>query len=159
MAASRAKRAEVAERRRLCVELRVAGKTWDDIAAALGYKTKAAACQDFGRALKERLKRLDQSVDDLRALELERLDALYREAWAIMEKPHLLVQGGRAIEVVVDGQAVKLRDDGPKLAAMDRLLKIAERRARLLGIDAPVQIEQVGEVKVELVGVDLSALS
>ncbi len=36
-----------------------------------------------------------------------------------------------------------LRDRAPVLAAIDRLLKIEERRAKLLGLDAPVRAELI----------------
>ena len=35
----------------------------------------------------------------------------------------------------------ELLDDGPVLQAVDRLLKIADRRAKLLGLDAPKRVE------------------
>lgn len=44
-------------------------------------------------------------------------------------------------------------------SATDRLLKIHERRARLWGIDAPVQGQTEMTVRYELVGVDLEALT
>jgi hypothetical protein len=33
-------------------------------------------------------------------------------------------------------------DDGPKLQAIDRLLRVMERRSKLLGLDAPAKIAQ-----------------
>src|SRR5690606_7690573 len=39
------------------------------------------------------------------------------------------------------GEEVPLLDDGPILAAADRLLKISERRSKMLGLDKPVQAE------------------
>jgi hypothetical protein len=76
----------------------------------------------------------------LRSLELARLDALQGRTWAVMEREHVTVSHGKIIRGE-DGKP--LRDDGPLLAAVDRLLKIAERRARLLGLDAPTRTELI----------------
>jgi hypothetical protein len=53
-----------------------------------------------------------------------------------------------------------LLDDAPVLAAVDRLLKVQERRAKLLGLDVPVkrQVEVDGGLRYEVVGVDLDQL-
>lgn len=159
MPVSRTKRAQIAERRRRCVELRTEGKQFTEIADILGYGSRGAACQDFGRALKERLAEQAEAVDHYRELELERLDALYRKAWAVLNKPHLLVQGGRPVVITGDDDTeIRLHDDGPTLQAIDRLLKIAERRARLLGLDSPVKIDQGGQVTYVIEGVSMDAL-
>ncbi len=160
MPVSRVKRAQIAERRRRCVELRIEGKQFTEIADILGYGSRGAACQDFGRALKERLAEQAEAVDQYRELELERLDALQRAAWAVLAKRHVLVQGGKVVRYADDDGAeeVPLEDDGPTLAAIDRLLKIAERRARLLGLDSPVKIDQGGTVTYVIENVDMSKL-
>jgi hypothetical protein len=53
---------------------------------------------------------------------------------------------------------VALEDDAPVLAAVDRLLRIQERRAKLLGLDAPVRADVGGKLSYEIVGVDLGQL-
>lgn len=162
MPVSRTKRAQVAERRRQNIELRTAGQSWDAIAAQLGYSSRGAACQDFGRALKERLAEQADAVDHFREVELERLDALQRKAWAVLDGAHLMLHAGEPVRVEgADGRMVTLRDHTPALQAIDRLLKIAERRSKLLGLDAPTQVEHEGGVTVryEIDGVDLGALS
>lgn len=80
-------------------------------------------------------------------MELERLDAMYSEAIKILKSFHPVVNAGRVIKDIVidedgnpiiqDGKLVMVRlsDSGPKLAAIDRALKIMERRAKYLGID------------------------
>ena len=79
---------------------------------------------------------------ELVALELEKLDAIERKYLEIAAKHHVFVsQGGK---VVYDGD-VKLEDDGPAMQAMAGLLRVSERRSRLLGLDAPAksQVEVV----------------
>ena len=39
------------------------------------------------------------------------------------------------------GEAKPLLDDGPKLAAIDRLVKIRESYRRLFGLDRPVKVD------------------
>jgi hypothetical protein len=78
-----------------------------------------AACKDVREALKERRSELDDKADDLREIENARLDRLFFVAYR---------------------QAVK---EG-NLAAIDRALRIMERRARLLGLDRPQKTELTG---------------
>jgi cell division septal protein FtsQ len=78
---------------------------------------------------------VQEAGDELRALELARLDRLEIAANEVLEREHVTVSNGR---IVVLGES-PLPDDAPVLAAIDRLLKIQERRARLLGLDAPTK--------------------
>src|SRR5690606_5993712 len=107
----------------------------------LGYKTPAAACQDFSRALEASIAEQHRSVELYREEELQRLDLLMTEAWAVLKRAHVTVSHGRVIYDESTGQP--LPDDGPVLQAIDRILKIQERRAKLLGLDAPTKIEAI----------------
>ena len=98
-----------AERRTQYLNLRKAGYTYERIGAQFGV-SRQAVCDVVVRALKSQQA---ESVGDLRALENERLDDMLRAIYA---------------------QAVK-GDTG----AIDRILRIMERRAKLWGLDAPVQ--------------------
>ncbi len=51
-----------------------------------------------------------------------------------------------------EGEETELTDDGPALDAIRTLLRIAERRSKLLGLDAPVKVEAEGEVHVVVRG-------
>jgi hypothetical protein len=135
--AARVRKAQIAERRTKALAMRAAGQKWEDIAQACGYSTRAAACQDIRRLLDERLKEQDDQVDHLRAIEIEKLDAMQRR----MEK------------------IIASRDPEIAMKAADRLVKIGERRAKLLGIEAPVKIEQGGTLRYEIAGVDPDAHS
>lgn len=77
------------------------------------------ACRDVRTALADRRAELNADVDELRALEADRLDRLFFVAYK---------------------KAVRDQD----LAAIDRTLRIMERRARLLGLDMPVRTELSG---------------
>lgn len=99
------------ERQRQALELRKAGVSYTVIADKLGYRSGSGAHAAVGAALK---KTLQEPADDLRTLELERLDVAHLAIW----------------------QQVRSGNQG----AIDRYLKIAERRAKLLGLDAPQRI-------------------
>ena len=88
--------------------MRIAGATFDQIAEALGYRGRCGAHKSVTAALR---KTLQEPADELRTLEAERLDRLMLATW----------------------QAAT----GGELDAIDRVLKIMARRARLLGLDAP----------------------
>ncbi|MCX4601202.1 hypothetical protein OG402_11955 [Streptomyces anulatus] len=121
-----------AERDAEAARLRSLGWTYPRIAAELGFNHRADAWNAVQRVLKDTVR---EAGEELRTLELERLDALYVAASEVLEREHVTVSNGR----VVDLHGSPLPDDGPVLAAIDRLLKIQERRARLLGLDAPTK--------------------
>lgn len=69
------------------------------------------------------------------ATELAKLDGYEQAALAVLHSEHVTVSQGKVI--VVDG--VPLADDGPVLAALDRLDRIVDRRSKLLGLYAPTR--------------------
>lgn len=115
-------------------QLRANGLTYQAIADQLDYSHRDLARRAVERALAATVR---EPTDELRQLELIRLDALWVEAVKVMTTEHITVNNGRVIEV--DG--VPLKDDGPTLSAIDRLLKIMERRAKLVGLDSPAKVE------------------
>lgn len=153
---------EVAQRRAKAVAMRRDGATWQAVVDALGYSDRASAHKDVTRALDIARKELAFEVDQYRQMELERLDKLERTACAVLESKHLLVQGGKVVCIPRgDGEGVEidpLMDDGPTLAAIDRLLKIAERRSKLLGLDQAQKLEVSGQVLYAVEGVNVEKL-
>lgn len=119
-----------AERRHQALELRKQGQSYRAIAAALTVSV-ATAHADIQQALGELAELEHESAAEYRTMELERLDTLAVEAWRVLSVTHPLVSGGK----VLNGYA----DDGPKLGAIDRLLRISESRRKLLGLDAPTK--------------------
>lgn len=107
-------RIDVAKRRAEALELRRAGLTFQDIADRLGYKHRSAAHKDVQRALE---KLIFEPAQDVLALELSRLDALTQTLWA---------QARRG-----------------DLQAIDRIVKLMNRRAKYLGLDAPERHEVI----------------
>lgn len=129
--------ADSAQRDAEACQLRGRGVTYDEIATQLGFADRSKARQAVERALDQTIR---EPAEELRMLELQRLDELWRRAWAILEREHQVVQLGKVVRDV-NGQAVV--DHGPTLQAIDRLLKIQERRAKLLGLDAPTKFEGI----------------
>lgn len=156
-----AQAAQVTERRTKALSMRVEGAPLAAIADALGYKTASAVSQDISRALAQRRAEMGEGADALRDMELERLDALWRAAWAVLEREHPTVSHGKVVTVTdgETGKSVTLRDDGPELAAIDRLLRVAESRRKLLGLDAAAKLDAGITVKYEVVGIEPDALT
>ena len=88
-----------------------------------------------------------EATVELIALEIAKIDFLERKAIQILEKHHVFVsQGGK---IVYDGEE-KLEDDGPALQAINTLSKLADRRAKLLGLNAPTRTELTSTVSVSI---------
>lgn len=159
MPTSRAQRAKTAERRAQAINLRISGVDWETIATRLGYANRSAACTDVSRALEANQKAAEAGAEDLRTLDVARLDALLVKTWSLLDRDYVVYSGGKPVMLVgPDGEEVPLIDAGPALAAIDRVVKIMERRAKLLGLDAPTKLDHGGVVKYVIEGIDLEAL-
>ncbi len=142
MGVSSAKRAQVAVRRSRAIAMRLEGRSYDQIAQELGYSSRATACKDVTRATEIAILEQRAGVEVLREQELMRLDQLWQEVWRVLKTEHYVLSQGRIVErAQSDGTVAGLLDDGPVLQAIDRLLKIQERRSKYLGLDAPVRHE------------------
>jgi hypothetical protein len=126
--ASQAERDRVAARRTRALQLRAAGLTYQAIADELGYPGRGAAAQDVARALAARKSLLDNQAALFVTLELERLDGLERAVQTVLR------------------QASSEGDRSMVLRAADRLVRVSERRAKLLGLDADGGEREVPEV-------------
>lgn len=102
-------------RRSEAFTMRIQGATFPQIAERLGYNSRQAAWADYQAALRDAAAEYDDDVADARTFELERLDAVIARAWEFA--------------------------DAGDIKALDVLLKCTDRRAKLLGLDRPVQLE------------------
>lgn len=120
--------------------LRAAGFTYPEIAQQVGCAISTAH-ERVRRALKAVPA---DAVAELRQIEQQRLDDLWKIAWAIATRTHPLVSHGK---IIVGENGKPLSDDGPKVQAVIALLRIQERRARLMGLDEPTKhrIEVISE--------------
>lgn len=114
------------------LDLRLRGLSYPKIADELGCGLATAH-----RWVQEALERsIDEPARDIIKIELKRLDKMLE-----------------SIEEI----AANAEDDDVKLRAHDRILKVQERRAKLLGLDSPVQVEVKTEIHYSLEGVDMAA--
>lgn len=153
----KAVQADVAARRAKACQMRRDGHTWQEIADTLGLGSRSEAYNDVARALDEARKELRESAEQFRELELERLDNLERTVREVLAKQHVHVSASGRVVKGDDG--VTIVDDGPTLQAVDRLLKIAERRSRLLGLDSAQKVEHSGQVLYAVEGVNVEKLT
>lgn len=125
--AQTAERLEAAKRRAFVLQARKAGATYREI-AALALRTFGAdalpkgwderyAYKDIKRELDKLRAEIADSAENVLALELQRLDDLLKGLWA---------------------EAAKQQ---PDYKAVDRVLRVMERRAKLLGLDAPTRTD------------------
>lgn len=147
-----------AERDAEACRLRASGHSYSQIAQQLGYGSKSNAHRAVQTALDSTVR---EGADELRGLQLLELDAMAKAAWGVLHREHILVSHGR----IVLGAGGPVPDDAPVLQAIDRLLKIAERRSRLMGLDAPTKSrlevltmdvidEKIAELEAELAAHD-----
>lgn len=157
MAWSKFKLDEVTVRRTELLRLRRRGIPYDDPQVEeLGYSSPAAARKDVVRALEAHRADEAAEVSIYRQMENERLDeelrrleVLEEAAHKVLRNHHIVVNNGRVILHPDTDQPME--DDAPVLQAIDRLIKIeearrrnGERRAKLNGLDMPVQTEVTG---------------
>lgn len=99
------------------LELRKKGMSYDAIGEALGI-SKSGAYLCVMRALESITKEAAEEADAVRQLELERLDA------------------------ALVGLSTRIQHGDP--AAVTAMIRVSERRARLLGLDKPTKSELTG---------------
>lgn len=116
------------------VQLRIAGKNYRQIAAELG--STPGACQSaVERVLIRTRGDADEKADLARAVEVQRCDALIASLWGRATNPACEI-----VAVPADNEAGVRPYDGQDKAA-DRIVKVMERRAKLLGLDEPNRVD------------------
>ncbi|MGW2739111.1 hypothetical protein ACWC4D_33540 [Streptomyces sp. NPDC001288] len=131
---SKLKQDEVAVRRTKLLELRRQGVRYDDQRIEdIGYSSPGAARKDLVRALEIHRDEEAAEVATYRQQENERLDALLEAAWPRATSPSpVFDKEGEVIDHVLDMRAV------------DTVLRLMDRRAKLNGLDMPVKTELSG---------------
>jgi hypothetical protein len=159
---------ETAERDAYAASLRAKGYSYRAIGAEMGVEATTAH-EAVQRALRDIVQ---EPAEDAKRLELERLDeqllrydGMRAMVMRTLENRHYTVSSGKLI--CLDDEP--LEDDGFVLQAADRLRQIeeskqkaAERRARLLGLDAPQRVSveaenigrEIGELLVAMGGAE-----
>ncbi|MGA5670063.1 hypothetical protein ACPCTG_31850 [Streptomyces pseudogriseolus] len=131
---SKLKLDEVTVRRTKLLELRRQGVRYDDERIeALGYTSPNAARRDLTRALEAHRNEEAAEVAVYRQQENERLDALLEAAWPQATQPTPV----RDKEGNIIGEELDMR-------AVDTVLRLMDRRAKLNGLDMPAKAEVTG---------------
>jgi hypothetical protein len=141
-------RVEIARRRSRVLAMRIEQRPYHEIAAELGISEDIAK-KDYQRIVELRRTDLDAKRDDAVAIETAKLDALEQAAWEVLRRDHIVVQHGKVVRL----NRKPMVDDAPVLQAIDRLVKIAERRSKLKGLDAPAKVEVSAEVDAEIAAI------
>jgi AraC-like DNA-binding protein len=141
------------------VELVNEGRTLQQIADEFGVN-KSVIWRRFHRAL-ERIPQ--KAVDAYRTEQLARLAAARQSVMDVLNAHHVVVSNGHVVSEITgtdeDGKPVfgdPLTDSAPVLAAVDRLVKLDDQEAKLLGLYAAAKVEHDSTVRYEVVGVEPS---
>lgn len=116
-AATSATRIAAARRREECVQMRLAGHSIGAIAAAVKLSPSTVHAH-LTESMAQAVARIADTNEEIRRIEIDRLDLLLVSVWAD-------AMSGSVLHT-------------------DRALRIMERRAKLLGLDAPVRAELTG---------------
>ena len=120
-AKSSVRRIRTTEKTLKALELRKRGMNYTQIGEELGC-ARSTACRYVLSELENLAEKCREEAVHVRDLELQRLDALYLKAWEAVE--------------------------GGDLSAIDRCLRVQERRAKLLGLDAAQKVDVQGLVDI-----------
>jgi hypothetical protein len=134
MPPSKLKRDETTVRRIELLRLRRMGVRYDDDRILnLGYSSASSARRDLNRALEAHRDEERAEVSVYRQQENERLDALLEAAWPrATEASPVFDKNGEIVSHELDMRAV------------DTVLRLMDRRAKLNGLDMPVKTEVTG---------------
>ncbi|MFE3378728.1 hypothetical protein [Streptomyces anulatus] len=118
MSASKAKRAEVAERRKNAIQMVLAGLDYETIADRLGYASRGAAHTDVDRALTSNLSDLKKEAGKLREVQARRYQRLLAAVWS-----------------------KALKADTDNLKAVETAAKLVDRIVKLYGLAEPDKLD------------------
>ena len=135
-AAQTARHEALQQRRRDALELRKAGVTYHGIGQKLGV-SETQARKDVEQAIKNITR---EPAEQVLALELERLDRLFYEAFRYATRPVIRHPDEGDIELDTDQQ----------MRAIDRAVKIMDRRAKYLGLEQAPRNDTMAHVLGEM---------
>lgn len=128
---------DLIDRRNQVLQLRAKGVPPTAIAQQMGLAVRTVY-NDLAHSLEVRTKELKDTVEEVRSLEVEKLETMERAAWAVMFRKHYSVSASGNVARHPETKE-PLIDDAPTLQAIGTLLRLQERRSKLLGLDAVVK--------------------
>jgi len=165
---------KTAQRDHDALNLKVKGWSLQRIANELGYASKGAVHDGIRRAFQDIP--MPEAADEKR-LDLERIDRLIEAAWEVLEREHVAYSNGQVIRRRTGGVELdehgaerlddkgrtmpeyeEVLDDGPLLASIDRIRTLLERRAKIIGYDAPAR-SRIEVITEDVVDAELKALT
>lgn len=127
---------KTAKRRREVIQLREAGATWEAIANTMEQRhgleqlpsgwDERYAYMDWKRELKKIRNQTAEATEEVRQMEVRRIDRMLRGIW----------------QEALGGKETTWKQ---QKEAIDRVIRLQKRRAKLEGLDAPEQKEFMGE--------------
>ena len=129
---------ETIVRQNRALELKMAGATHAEIMVALGFRSISGVHSALERALERDTSRVGSARDEFRKISVARTERLLRALWPQAIGNERVNEHGLRV------------GKPPDVAVIDRVIKIMERQARLLGLDAPTQITITDETRSEL---------
>lgn len=146
--ADRAAQAVTKAKQAQAMRHRADGLSYEEIAVAMNHSPTYAR----KLVLQGMREIIEEPATELIQLELGRLDTLYQESMKVLRNTHPYVNSGAVIYMeeditnrkgeVIETRRTMLEDCGPRLSAIDRCLRIQERRAKLLGLDKESEKEK-----------------
>jgi hypothetical protein len=123
---------KIRERRKKAVAMRLAGATWQQVADSskgweLGYSDRAHACADIRRAREKSQAELDESLEEMREMDLDRIGRLLAAVWS---------------------RAVNTKDED-QLKAIETAHRLVLSDAKLRGLEPPTKIMLMARIELE----------
>jgi hypothetical protein len=144
---------EQIEKDHQAAEMKALGHTYSEIGAVYGI-TRQAASLMVQRAMDETPVLGGEQYKNLVLLQLDAIESkaaeIARTSYPVVAPSGKIVT--RVVETPEGLREVEVHDPNPTLKALETLLKVSERRARLLGLNAPTN------VRVEAVAYDPDAI-
>lgn len=161
----------VQDKRARVVALRAEGKTWDEIAAAVGYSNGSAASKAWKAAIQQRP---DQTVDEVRRQEKTRLEQMDSVMSGIIASPPIRatsigrvmwdprsctcgVRGDTKRDHADDCGVQPVLDAGAVIRASSERRALGESLRKLVGADAPQGPSVVIDQRTQLLLAEINA--
>lgn len=130
-------------RRRMAIQLRLAGRSEEEIAEYI-YRYEKTHAEKPDEVKKITQQRVSQLITEARA-HLKTLTDMDAADYIAMQTADI----GQALLILREGMASK--DPGERYAAADRIVRQWKRLSELLGLDAPVKTQMEVEQKTEYI--------
>jgi len=129
---------ERAKRAARIMELRAQGKSYRYIGAEVGL-----SFMQVSNIIKDELKKAAlPDIEEVRKQELSQLEGLEQVAFGILEKHHYKISPtGKLVKLPSELGEDYAEDPVPVLQAIQTIRGLMERKAKMLGLDAPAKVE------------------